>query len=64
MKTQTFVCWDEISKELYGSEKYTHILMKENPELAFKYLLIPPGTEVKTPEISKTSSEELPPWKR
>ncbi|RUM29504.1 MAG: phage tail protein [Aquifex sp.] len=55
--------WDELSKELLGSEKFTHLLMKENPELSSKYWLVPEGVKLKIPQVSETKSEELPPWK-
>jgi len=58
--------WDSISFEIYGSEKYTHLILDANIELT-DIVFFDSGTELIIPDISELSSEEtssnLPPWR-
>ncbi|MEK5069818.1 tail protein X [Sporosarcina sp. FSL K6-1508] len=56
--------WDTISKNIYGSEYHTDLLMKANPDLASE-LLFSSGVELIVPELEETQQfSNLPPWKR
>ena len=56
--------WDVISKEVYGSEMHTDVLIEANPKYVdiFRF---PAGIELNVPEIDvKPDYNSLPPWKR
>lgn len=56
--------WDIISKNLYGSEYHTDLLMKANPDLANE-LLFSSGVELIVPVLEEIQQfSNLPPWKR
>lgn len=55
-------CWDQIAKEIYGSEKYTGILMEANREL-LDIFVFPAGLQIETPELPAGKSSE-PLWRR
>lgn len=55
--------WDMIAKHVYGSEKYLDYLMANNFDL-LDYLIFPAGITVKVIELPKTTSEELPAWRK
>lgn len=55
--------WDNISLNVYGSEKHTNKLIEANPELA-DIVIFKSGIEVIVPDILIDVSDDLPPWKR
>jgi len=61
--TESFEPWDYIAKKIYGSEKYVHALMEENPGY-LKLSILPPGSVVKIPKLKTSQPRELPPWRR
>ena len=57
--------WDLVAKRTLGTEKALHLLLWENPELAWRKILLSAGDEVRIPEAPETPlPESLPPWKR
>lgn len=55
--------WDSVAKSQLGSEKYTDLLIAENPEHRFVYIFSA-GVELNIPEVNEqTSVSDLPPWK-
>lgn len=58
--------WDIISQNVYGSTKYTHIILDANLSLT-ETLVFDSGVEIIIPEIAEISAEEtginLPPWR-
>ena len=54
--------WDEIAKEVYGSEKDAWRLMRENPKL-LDIFTFPEGVIIQVPEV-EYQGQELPPWRR
>ena len=57
--------WDVIAKEVYGDEKYTEQLMKNNLD-KIDIFVFSAGTVLKTPEIETQQKEDvnLPEWRR
>ena len=62
-KTKQGETWDIVSKIYYGSEKFIHELIRENPEYK-DFFIFPAGLTLKIPKVKKEKIEELPPWKR
>ncbi len=55
--------WDKIAKDQLGDEKYTDLLMSENPEYGLVYIFSA-GIELNIPEVNEyTAADDLPPWK-
>ncbi len=61
-KTKQGECWDEISKKVYGSEKYTGYLMKNNIKL-LDTVVFSAGVEISTPDLPADETD-LPAWRR
>ncbi len=57
--------WDAIAREVYGSEKYMHLLLDANPAHR-ETVLFSAGVTLSAPENTSDIgiSETLPPWKR
>lgn len=56
--------WDIISKNVYGNEYHTDLLMKANPDLVNE-LLFSSGVELVIPELVDIQQfSDLPPWKK
>lgn len=57
--------WDVIAKEVYGDEKYTEQLMKNNLD-KIDIFVFSAGTVLSTPEIETQQKEDinLPEWRR
>lgn len=57
--------WDVIAKEVYGDEKYTEQLMKNNLD-KIDIFVFSAGTVLNTPEIETQQKEDinLPEWRR
>ncbi len=56
--------WDVIAKEVYGDEKYTEQLMKNNMD-KIGIFVFSAGTVLNTPEIETQQEQEavLPDWR-
>jgi len=55
--------FDKVALDMYGDEKYAHVLISANPELCHKIAFT--GGEVLTvPELDETECTAMPPWKR
>lgn len=58
--------WDIISKNVYGSTKYAHIVLDANLNLS-ETVIFDSGVEIIIPEIAEIGAEEtgvnLPPWR-
>lgn len=68
MKTYTTTqgdTWDYIALKELGSEMYTHLLLKANPDHG-KTIVFSAGITLNIPEISEkaAASDSLPPWKK
>lgn len=61
-KTRQGQCWDEIAREVYGSEGYTGYLMQNNLPL-LDTVVFSAGTELNTPDIPAEETD-LPAWRR
>ena len=55
-------CWDEIAKNVYGSEKYIGFLMQNNMPL-LDIIIFSAGQELSTPELPQDEAD-LPAWRR
>lgn len=55
-------CWDEIAKNVYGSEKYIGFLMQNNMPL-LDTIIFSAGQELNTPELPQDGTD-LPAWRR
>ncbi len=57
--------WDVIAKEVYGDEKYTEQLMKNNLD-KIDIFVFSAGTVLSTPEIETQQKKDvnLPKWRR
>lgn len=55
-------CWDEAAKAIYGSEKYTGYLMKNNMPL-LDVAVFSAGTQLYTPALPAEESD-LPAWRK
>lgn len=55
-------CWDEIAKNVYGSEKYIGFLMQNNMPL-LDTVIFSAGQELNTPELPQDEAD-LPAWRR
>lgn len=55
-------CWDEIAKNVYGSEKYIGFLMQNNMPL-LDTIIFSAGQELSTPELPQDETD-LPAWRR
>lgn len=56
--------WDEVSKELYGSELFMHEVMKANPQYR-DYVLLPGNLTLTIPDVdTQVFPTVTPPWKR
>lgn len=54
--------WDQIALFVYGDEKYTTWLMKNNP-LLVGTVIFSAGTKVYTPEPPHETDDDLPDWR-
>lgn len=55
--------WDKIAKEQMGDEKFTDLLISENPEHRLTYIFSA-GIVINVPEVNEyTAADDLPPWK-
>lgn len=61
-KTRQGQCWDEIAREVYGSESYTGYLMQNNLPL-LDTAVFSAGTELNTPDIPAEETD-MPAWRR
>lgn len=55
--------WDMIAHKKLGSTNYTDQLISANLEHR-EIFLFPAGVTLRLPEITKTPTGDLPPWKR
>lgn len=55
-------CWDEVSKAVYGSEKYVGTLMQSNMPL-LDIAVFSAGTCIQTPDLPREEIN-LPPWRK
>lgn len=55
--------FDSISLDFYDSEKYSHMIMSENP-LHIGTIVFSGGVALKIPVITTAPANTLPPWKR
>lgn len=56
--------WDKIAFDRLGDEKYTDLLIAENPDYR-KVYIFPTGIKINIPNFEKkTTADSLPPWKR
>lgn len=53
--------WDQISKEVYGTEMNAGRLMAANPKLLDTFIF-PAGVVLETPDIEEQETN-LPPWR-
>ena len=60
-KTRSGDVWDNIAKEVYGSEAYTSFLMENNKHLV-NYFVFPEGIELKIKDKPAEVSL-LPDWR-
>lgn len=54
--------WDQISKNVYGNEMYADVLMAANLDY-IDVFLFDSGVVIATPELTRDTSAQLPPWK-
>lgn len=54
--------WDLISYKVYGTSKYTGLLMQNNYQL-LDIFIFSSGIEVKTPEITESDNSDMPIWR-
>ena len=56
--------WDKIAHDTLGDEKYTDLLIAENPDYHDVYIF-PADVELTIPDVeTRTVADDLPPWKR
>lgn len=55
-------CWDEVAKNVYGSEKYVGYLMQHNLPL-LDTTVFSAGVNINTPAMP-TEETDLPAWRR
>lgn len=55
-------CWDEVAKNVYGSEKYVGYLMQNNMPL-LGTTVFSAGVAINTPDIP-VEENDLPAWRR
>ena len=55
--------FDKVALDMYGDEKYAHVLIGANPELCHK-ISFDGGEVLDVPELTEAESTALPPWKR
>lgn len=60
--TQQGQTWDQISKEVYGSELHIGKLMESNQKL-IDIFVFSAGTVLTVPELTEDTTN-LPPWRR
>ena len=61
-KTRQGECWDEIAKNVYGSEKYAGYLMQNNLPL-LDVAVFSAGVIINTPDLPADETN-LPVWRR
>lgn len=61
-KTRQGECWDEVAKNVYGSEKYTGYLMQNNLPL-LDVAVFSAGVIINTPDLPADETD-LPMWRR
>lgn len=61
-RTRQGECWDEIAKNVYGSEKYTGYLMQNNLPL-LDVAIFSAGVIINTPDLPADKTN-LPTWRR
>ena len=61
-KTRQGECWDEVAKNVYGSEKYTGYLMQNNLPL-LDVVIFSAGVIINTPGLPADETD-LPAWRR
>ena len=55
--------WDQIAKEVYGSELKADILMAANPDY-LRTIIFSAGAELECPEVTFGSDISLPVWRQ
>lgn len=60
-KTKSGDVWDNIAKEVYGSESYTSFLMENNQEF-IDYFVFPEGIKLVIKDKPEEASQ-LPDWR-
>lgn len=55
--------WDSIAHTQLGSVNYVHLLIRANTQYR-NYYIFPSGIVLTLPEIPRSVSETMPPWKR
>lgn len=60
-KTKSGDVWDNIAKEVYGSETYTSFLMANNQQY-IDYFVFPEGINLEIKDLPKEAST-LPEWR-
>lgn len=61
-KTKQGECWDEVAKNVYGSEKYTGFLMQNNLPL-LDVTVFSAGVIINTPDMPADETN-LPAWRK
>lgn len=61
-KTKSGDVWDQIAKEMYGSESHVSFLMAQNQEY-LEYFIFPEGICLSAEELPENESP-LPDWRR
>lgn len=65
MRTYTTISgdvWDNIAKEVYGSEAYTSFLMENNPDKT-DYFVFPSGVVLKIADVPDEQNAVFPEWR-
>jgi hypothetical protein len=53
--------WDQIALKIYGSERYTNVLMRANPTLA-SVITFDAGIPLIVPVVNVSSNISVTPW--
>ncbi len=61
-KTKSGDVWDNIAKEVYGSESYTSFLMANNQEF-IDYFVFPEGIKLIIEDKQEEAVSSLPDWR-
>lgn len=62
-RTKSGDTWDSIAFELYGNEQYAQSLIEAN-KAYIDTVIFSANILLNAPEITKTASSSLPPWKQ
>lgn len=59
--TKNGQCWDEVAREVYGSERYAGTLMEMNRD-KLDIFIFQAGVKLLTPAI-RLQQDSVPPWR-